>query len=48
MTDHPTSIRLARQLKDDLKKEAVARRWPLSTLIQQILEAWMKKAKEKR
>jgi predicted transcriptional regulator len=43
MTPHPTSIRLSSQLKDALKRMAKERRWSLNTLIQQVLEAWVRK-----
>lgn len=47
----PTSIRLPREVKDALKKEATARRWGVSELIQEILKqwlAWQKKQNENR
>jgi len=47
VTDFPTSIRLSRTLRDSLKKRAKERRWSLSTLINQVLEAWDKKEAER-
>ena len=40
MTDTPTSIRLPSKLRESLRKRAKERRWSLSTLINQVLEAW--------
>lgn len=37
---YPTSIRLARELREDLQKEARERRWSLTTLIEEILKSW--------
>ena len=39
----PTSVRLSRQLRESLKRLAKERRWSMSVLIQQVLEAWVKK-----
>jgi hypothetical protein len=40
VTDTPTSIRLPGKLRESLRKRARERRWSLSTLINQVLEAW--------
>ena len=47
MSVFPTSIRLTQQLRDSLKKRARERRWSLTTLVVQILEAWDRKEAEK-
>ena len=39
--EHPTSIRLPRELKRELQEEAKAARHPLSLLIVHILEQWL-------
>jgi predicted DNA-binding ribbon-helix-helix protein len=46
----PTSIRLTQQLRDSLKRRAKERRWSLTMLIVQVLEAWdrAEQKKEKR
>lgn len=43
----PTSVRLTAPLRDALKRRAKERRWSVSTLIVQILEAWDRKETEK-
>jgi len=45
--NHPTSIRLPKSLEASLKRRAKERRWSLSTLINQVLEAWDKKEAER-
>lgn len=47
MLVHPTSIRLDQKLREALKRRAKDRRWSMSTLIIQILEAW-DRAEEKK
>ncbi len=43
MSDQPTSVRLPKTLRESLKRLAKDRHWSMSTLIQQVLEAWVKK-----
>lgn len=47
VSDQPTSVRLPRSLRDSLKRLAKERRWSMSVLIQQVLEAWVKKEEGK-
>lgn len=37
----PTSIRLSREMKQALQREADARRWPLSWVIEELIRQWM-------
>ncbi len=41
-SDYPTSVRLPREVKQALLKEAAERRWSFTLLVQHILEEWIK------
>jgi len=47
VTPQPTSVRLEKSLRESLKRLAKERRWSMSVLIQQVLEAWVKKEDSK-
>ena len=47
VTTQPTSVRLEKSLRESLKRLAKERRWSMSVLIQQVLEAWVKKEDSK-
>jgi predicted transcriptional regulator len=48
VTGSPTSIRLDRELRESLKRLAKERRWSMSTLIQQVLEAFVSAEDKKK
>jgi predicted HicB family RNase H-like nuclease len=47
VTDQPTSVRLPERLRKSLQQRAKKRRWSMTTLITQVLEAW-DQAEEKK
>ena len=44
----PTSVRLEKSLRESLKRLAKERRWSMSTLIQQVLEAFVRAEDKKK
>ncbi len=44
----PTSIRLSREMKQALEKEAEAKRWPVSWVLEDLIRQWIEWKKKQK
>lgn len=40
MAEQPTSVRLTREVREEIAREAAERQWSISTTINEILKQW--------